>query len=282
MYVIGQLTKGPPRDHIYQHCPSLFTAIHSTIIYYYPTPRSYYAVDPLNPLSNPRISLLSIHFSTMVYNHYNTCADGSYMMQQEPQQEPQQPRSNLWPSSISSSTTMSTDDSDGSSSYSSCSDSDDCSSCGCAEPLPMALTPSKIPTSICCGDNDGADNIYFNEACCDANALPTMSAADVMNATMTRTSRLDCSGENSDSRSWLSVATLLRAGALVLVALVLASAAHSHHSLGSRVGEGLQLSEQNSLSQDVLLLAERDAHAMERDHSSLLTANDQLLSELSR
>ena len=232
---------------------------------------------PLNPLSNPRISLLSIHFPTMVYN-YNTCADGSYMMQQEPQQ----PRSNLWPSSNSSSTTMSTDDSDGSSSYSSCSDSDDCSSCGCAEPLPMALTPSKIPTSICCGDNDGADNIYFNEACCDANALPTMSAADVMNATMTRTSRLDCSGENSDSRSWLSVATLLRAGALVLVALVLASAAHSHHSLDSRVGEGLQLSEQNSLSQDVLLLAERDAHAMERDHSSLLTANDQLLSELSR
>lgn len=259
--------------------PSI-SPIHSTIIIIIPLQDPTTRRSSQSPLESSDILVIN-PLSTMIYN-YNTCADGSYMMQQQPQQEPQQPRSNLWPSSSSCGTTMSTDDSDGSSSYSSCSDSDDCSSCGCAEPLPMTLTPSKIPTSICCGDDDGADNIYFNEACHDANALPAMSAADVMNATMTRTSRLDCSSENSNSRSWLSVATLLRAGALVLVALVLASAAHSRHSLDSRVGEGLQLSEQNSLSQDLLLLAERDAHAMERHHSSLLTANDQLLSELSR
>ena len=168
----------------------------------------------------------------------------------------------------SSSSVSSDSDSDG------CSSSfEECGSCKCVEPLSINKALSGIPTSICCdADREGADNGYFNSVCYD----PTMSAADVMNAAMGG-SRPDSISKNS-SRSWLSMSTLLRAGGLIVVALVLASAAYSRHSLDSRAG--LELSEQNSLSQDLLVVAERDAHAMQRDHTSLQAANGQLLSEL--
>ena len=151
-----------------------------------------------------------------------------------------------------------------SSSLSSDSDSDACSSsfeecgsCVCVEPLSMNKVLSGIPTSICCdaADREGADNGCFKS---------------------------NSNNSKNSSRSWLSVSTLVRTGGLILVALVLASAAYSRHSLDSRARAGLELSEQNSLSQDLLIVAERDAHAMQRDNTSLQAANDQLLSELSR
>ena len=178
----------------------------------------------------------------------------------------------------SSSSVSSDSDSDGCSST-----FEECGSCKCVEPLSINKALSGIPTSICCdADREGADNGYFKSVCYDADdaATPTMSAADVMNAAMGGSrpdSSITISNKNS-SRSWLSVSTLLRAGGLILVALVLASAAYSRHSLDSRAG--LELSEQNSLSQDLLVVAERDAHAMQRDHISLQAANGQLLSEL--
>lgn len=182
----------------------------------------------------------------------------------------------------SSSSVSSDSDSDGCSSSSFV----ECGSCKCVEPLSMNKALSGIPTSICCdAGREGADtsNGYFKSVCYDADdaAIPTMSAADVMNAAMGG-SRSDISSSNDSnkksSRSWLSASTLVRAGGLILVALVLASAAYSRHSLDSRAG--LELSEQNSLSQDLLIVAERDAHAMQRDHISLQAANGQLLSEL--
>ena len=173
----------------------------------------------------------------------------------------------------SSSSVSSDSDSDG------CSSSfEECGSCKCVEPLSINKALSGIPTSICCdADREGADNGYFKSVCYDADdaATPTMSAADVMNAAMGGSRPDSISNNKNSSRSWLSMSTLLRAGGLILVALVLASAAYS---LDSRAG--LELSEQNSLSQDLLVVAERDAHAMQRDHISLQAANGQLLSEL--
>ena len=159
-----------------------------------------------------------------------------------------------------------------SSSLSSDSDSDACSSsfeecgsCVCVEPLSMNKVLSGIPTSICCdaADREGADNGCFK----------SVGGSD---------SSSNSSNSKNSSRSWLSVSTLVRTGGLILVALVLASAAYSRHSLDSRARAGLELSEQNSLSQDLLIVAERDAHAMQRDNTSLQAANDQLLSELSQ
>ena len=184
----------------------------------------------------------------------------------------------------SSSSVSSDSDTDGCSSFSSF---EECGSCKCIEPFPMNKALSGIPTSICCDtDVKGADNGgYYKSVCYDADdaAIPTMSAADVMNAAMGGSrsdSSISSSNNKNSSRSWLSASTLVRAGGLILVALVLASAAYSRHSLDSRAG--LELSEQNSLSQDLLVVAERDAHTMQRDHTSLQAANDQLLSELSR
>jgi hypothetical protein len=201
---------------------------------------------------------------------YNTNAESTMpSIQQQPW--------NLQPNAqrCSSSSSYASSDSDGCSSS-----SDDCSSCGCAEPLSMAKPLSGIPTSIFCDAEEGADYLYYKSVCYDANdaVLPTMSAADVMNAAMSGSR--SCSNDKNSSRSRFSASYLLRAGGIILVALVLASAAYSRHSLESRAG--LKLSEQNSFSQDLLVVAERDAHAMQRDHTSLQAANDQLLSELSR
>ena len=156
-----------------------------------------------------------------------------------------------------------------SSSLSSGSDSDACSSssfeecgsCVSVEPLSMNKVLSGIPTSICCdaADREGADNGCFKS-----------------------NSSSNSNNSKNSSRSWLSVSTLVRTGGLILFALVLSSVAYSRHSLDSRARAGLELSEQNSLSQDLLIVAERDAHAMQRDNTSLQAANDQLLSELSR
>ena len=205
---------------------------------------------------------------------YNTCAES--LMQDQPW--------NLQPNirRCSSSSSLSSDsDSDG------CSSSfEECGSCKCVEPLSIAGPQSGIPASICCdADERGADNGgYFKSAMCydaDDAAIPTMSAADVMNAAMggSRSNISSNSNSKNSSRSWLSVSTLVRAGGLILVGLVLASAAYSRHSLDSRAGLA-ELSEQNSLSQDLLIVAERDALAMQRDHTSLQATNGQLLSEL--
>lgn len=204
---------------------------------------------------------------------YNTCAE-SLMSQQD---HPWNLQPNVQRCSSSSSLSSDSDSDACSSSF------DECGSCICVEPLSMNKVLSGIPTSICCdaADREGADNGYFESVRYDADdaAIPTISAADAMNAAMGG-SRLDSSNSQKGSRSWLSVSTLVRTGGLILVALVLASAASSRHSLDSRAG--LELSEQNLFSQDLLIVAERDAHAMQRDHASLQAANGQLLSELSR
>ena len=211
---------------------------------------------------------------------YNTCAES--LMSAQPQQQDQP--WNLQPNvrRCSSSSSLSSDsDSDG------CSSSfEECGSCKCVEPLSIAGPQSGIPASICCdADERGADNGgYFKSAMCydaDDAAIPTMSAADVMNAAMggSRSNSSSNSNSKNSSRSWLSVSTLVRAGGLILVGLVLASAAYSRHSLDSRAGLA-ELSEQNSLSQDLLIVAERDALAMQRDHTTLQATNGQLLSEL--
>ena len=72
---------------------------------------------------------------------------------------------------------------------------------------------------------------------------------------------------------------LLRTGILVLVGLILASAGH-HRQASMHTRVGLELNQRNVLTQDMLILAERDAHVMERDHGVLLATNDRLKAEL--
>ena len=72
---------------------------------------------------------------------------------------------------------------------------------------------------------------------------------------------------------------LLKGGILVLVGLVLVSAGH-HRQTSMHTKVGLELNQQNVLAQEMLILAERDAHMMERDHSALQATNERLKAEL--